>query len=68
VVTVNEAMETDFIDFMIDQDLHFSALGHVTKGELRVDDVSFGFINDVKKAYLTTLGKVLDEDGEETKE
>ena len=48
VVTVNHAMETDFIDFMMDQDLHFSALGHVTKGELRVDDVSFGFINDVK--------------------
>jgi phosphoribosylformylglycinamidine synthase len=62
VVTVNEAMETDFIDFMMEQDLHFSALGHVTKGELRVDDVSFGFINDVKKAYGTTLEKVLDED------
>jgi phosphoribosylformylglycinamidine synthase len=49
----------------MDQDLHFSALGHVTKGELRVDDVSFGFINDVKKAYLTTLEKILDDHGEE---
>jgi phosphoribosylformylglycinamidine synthase len=65
VVTVNDAMETDFIDYMMEQDLHFSALGHVTKGELRVDDVSFGFINDVKKAYLTTLEKVLDEDRED---
>ena len=65
VVTVNQAMETDFIDYMMDQDLHFSALGHVTKGELRVDDVSFGFINDVKKVYLTTLEKILDDQGEE---
>ena len=54
MVTVNQAMETDFIDYMMNLDLHFSALGHVTKGELRVDDVSFGFINDVKKVYLTT--------------
>jgi phosphoribosylformylglycinamidine synthase len=65
VVTVNEARETEFIDFMMEEDLHFSALGHVTKGELRVDDVSFGFINDVKKAYLTTLEKILDEPVEE---
>ena len=65
MVTVNQAMETDFIDYMMEQDLQFSALGHVTKGELRVDDVSFGFINDVKKAYLTTLEKILDDLGEE---
>ena len=65
VVTVNQAMETEFIDYMMEQDLHFSALGHVTKGELRVDDVSFGFINDVKKAYLTTLEKILDDQWEE---
>ena len=66
VVTVNVAMETDFIDYMMEQELQFSALGHVTKGELRVDDVSFGFISDVKKAYLTTLEKILDEPGDET--
>ena len=61
VVTVNKERETEFIDFMMDQNMQFSALGHVTKGELRVDDVSFGFINDVKRAYLSTLGKILDE-------
>jgi phosphoribosylformylglycinamidine (FGAM) synthase-like enzyme len=65
VVTVNDAMETDFIDYMMEQDLPFSTLGHVTKGELRVDDVSFGFINDVKKVYLTSLEKILDDQGEE---
>ncbi len=65
VVTVNQAMETDFIDYLMEQDLHFSALGHVTKGELRVDDVSFGFVNDVKKVYLTALEKTLDGHGED---
>ena len=65
VVTVNLEKEDAFIDFMIEQDLNFSALGHVTKGELRVDDISFGFIKDVKRNYLTTLEKILDESVEE---
>jgi phosphoribosylformylglycinamidine synthase len=60
VVTVNQAEETRFIDYMMNQELHFSALGHVTKGELRVDDASFGFISDVKRNYLTALEKILD--------
>jgi phosphoribosylformylglycinamidine synthase II len=61
VVTVNTEEETEFIDFMLEQELHFSALGHVTKGELRVDDVSFGFIKDVKKNYMTSLESILNE-------
>jgi phosphoribosylformylglycinamidine synthase len=65
VVSVNQAEEDDFIDFMMEQNLHFSALGHVTKGELRVDDESFGFISDVKKNYMTALEKYLEAYGEE---
>ncbi len=61
VVTVNLSGETAFIDHMMDRKLPFSALGHVTKGELRIDDVSFGFISDVKKSYLTSLEKILNE-------
>jgi phosphoribosylformylglycinamidine synthase subunit PurL len=61
VVTVNMKEETAFIDFMIEKGLPFSALGHVTKGELRIDDSSFGFISDVKKNYLTSLEQILDE-------
>jgi len=61
VVTVNEAQEDEFIDFLMEKQLNFSALGHVTKGELRVDDVSFGFISDVKRNYLTSLEKQLDD-------
>jgi len=65
VVSVNLEKEDGFIDYMIAQELQFSTLGHVTKGELRVDDISFGFISDVKKNYLTALEKILDESGEE---
>jgi phosphoribosylformylglycinamidine synthase len=61
VVTVNHDEETEFIDYMMDQQLHFSALGHVTKGELRVDDASFGFISDVKKNYFGSLEDALED-------
>ena len=59
VVTVTPTRETEFIDFMLKQNIPFSALGHVTKGEVRVDDLSFGFVCDMKKAYLGGLEKHL---------
>ncbi len=59
IVSVSRSKETDFIDFMIDRDFPFLALGHVTKGELRIDDLSFAFISDVKKEYNSSLEKIL---------
>ena len=53
------------IDYMMDQDLPFSALGHVTKGELRIDDSSFGFISDVKRSYMTSLEQFIEQTTEE---
>jgi len=61
VVSVTNSRETDFIDFMMDAGLPFSALGHVTKGELRIDDQSFGFISDVKKIYQSAIQNLLSE-------
>ncbi len=61
VVSVTSTRETEFIDFMLKQDIPFSALGHVTKGEVRVDDLSFGFVCDMKKAYFGSLEKHLEE-------
>jgi phosphoribosylformylglycinamidine synthase len=55
IVSVTPSKETAFIDFMLDQNIPFFALGHVTKGEIRVDDESFGFIEDVKKIYDSAL-------------
>ncbi|HDR89387.1 MAG TPA: phosphoribosylformylglycinamidine synthase subunit PurL [Bacteroidetes bacterium] len=61
VVSVAPTRETEFIDFMLKEDFPFSALGHVTKGEIRVDDISFGFVCDMKKFYDTTLEKYLED-------
>ncbi len=59
VVTVSQSKETEFIDAMMESSLPFSALGHVTKGELRIDDESYGFISDYKKAYTGALDNYL---------
>jgi phosphoribosylformylglycinamidine synthase subunit PurL len=60
VVSVSPKQETDFLDFMMEQNLPFSALGHVTKEELRVDDTSFGFIADYARDFEESLGKMLE--------
>lgn len=64
IVSVTRSKETDFIDFMIDRNFPFLALGHVTKGELRIDDLSFAFISDVKKEYNSSLEKILNDKSE----
>ena len=61
VVSVNMKQETEFIDYMMDLNLPFSALGHVTKGEIRIDDSSFGFIIDVKRNYMTSLEQIIEQ-------
>lgn len=46
IVTVNDEQENDFVDFMFNNNVPVTLLGHVTKGELRLDDLSFGKISD----------------------
>ena len=46
IVSVNEDQEEDFVNFMFNHGIDATLLGHVTKGELRMDDRSFGFISD----------------------
>ncbi|MCD6596735.1 MAG: phosphoribosylformylglycinamidine synthase subunit PurL [Bacteroidales bacterium] len=58
IVSVSTTRETEFIDYMLKQNIPFSALGHITKGEVRVDDVSFGFICDLTKDYKESLERV----------
>ena len=62
VVTVSPTNEDHFIDFMIESKVPFSALGHVTKSEFRVDDNSYGFVSDIKKLYDNALENYLKED------
>ncbi|WP_421920366.1 phosphoribosylformylglycinamidine synthase subunit PurL [Marinifilum sp.] len=51
VVSVSMENENEFIDLMMESGLPFSTLGHITKGELRIDDISYGFIDEYKKIY-----------------
>lgn len=46
VVSVSDVQEGDFVNFMFNHGMDATLLGHVTKGELRMDDHSFGFISD----------------------
>ena len=45
---------------MMKEKIPFSLLGHVTKGELRIDDESFGFIKDAKELYDNAIGKIME--------
>ncbi|MDD2549762.1 MAG: phosphoribosylformylglycinamidine synthase subunit PurL [Bacteroidales bacterium] len=59
VVTVSASRETQFIDHMIASKVPFTAIGHVTKSEIRVDDVSYGFVADWKSEYDNILGDLI---------
>jgi len=45
IVDVYPEKEDDFVDVLTEMKMPFSTLGHITKGEIRIDDVSFGFID-----------------------
>jgi len=60
IVTVSASKEDSFIDLLMEKKVSFSALGHVTKSELRVDDNSYGFIHDIKKLYNSALENILE--------
>ncbi len=59
VVTVCEEDEGDFIDFIADSKITCTLLGHITKGDMRVDDISYGMIADGKKIYDGALEEYL---------
>ena len=61
VVSVAPESETEFLDFMMNRDITFSALGHITKQELRVDDISYGFITDYANDFENALETILEE-------
>jgi phosphoribosylformylglycinamidine synthase subunit PurL len=55
IVSVSIQDEDSFIDYLVASDYPFTTLGHVTKEELRIDDISYGFISDIRKIYLKSL-------------
>ena len=46
IVSVNDDQEGNFVNFMFNHGIETTLLGHVTKGELRMDDHSYGFISE----------------------
>lgn len=57
VVAVSGECEDRFIDFMIQDKTPFSIIGHVTKGDLRVDDESYGNIKEAAELYNNAIHK-----------
>lgn len=45
IVGVSKEKDDDFVDYMRTTKVPFFTLGHVTKGEIRIDDESFGYID-----------------------
>lgn len=45
MVGVHPDKEDEFVDAMTEMKIPFFTLGHVTKGEVRIDDESFGYID-----------------------
>jgi phosphoribosylformylglycinamidine synthase subunit PurL len=45
LLEVESEKEDDFVDFMTERKIPFFMLGHITKGEIRIDDKSFGYID-----------------------
>ena len=59
IVSVREVKEDRFLDMMKASDIPFALMGHVSKGEIRIDDRSFGNIKEYKQIYNNTLSKKL---------
>ncbi|MDR0728913.1 MAG: phosphoribosylformylglycinamidine synthase subunit PurL [Prevotellaceae bacterium] len=59
IVSVTPEKEALFVDYICHRQVPVTTLGHVTKGELRIDDASFGFVNDMKEIYDNVLEKYL---------
>lgn len=45
IVSVSPENEDAFVDYMYESKTPYFTLGHVTKGEVRIDDQSFGYID-----------------------
>ena len=59
VVTVRETEEDAFIDLMKESQVSFSLLGHVTKGDIRIDEHSFGSVDQYKTIFDNSLAQKL---------
>ncbi|HJN64433.1 MAG TPA: phosphoribosylformylglycinamidine synthase subunit PurL [Flavobacteriales bacterium] len=59
VVSVCETTEGKFLDLLKNSHTPFMLLGHVIKGDIRIDDTSFGNIAEYKELYDNSLAEKL---------
>ena len=59
IVSVREVKEDRFLDILKKSNQVFSLLGHVSKSEIRIDDISFGEVKEYKEIYQNTLAEKL---------
>jgi phosphoribosylformylglycinamidine synthase len=60
VVTVDDAHEDDFLDYLLDTKVPVTLLGHVTQGRMTMDDeIQFGFSKEAKTRFNNALGDLL---------
>jgi len=55
IVSISPEKQDAFVDYMVEKEFPFSVLGHVTRGEVRVDDESYGFIKAMKRNFEVVL-------------
>jgi len=51
IVDVAPEKEDDFVDVLSELGVPFFTLGHVTKGEIRIDDVSLGYTDKMSSSF-----------------
>lgn len=51
IVDVAPEQEDDFVDVLTDLKMPFFTLGHVTKGEIRIDDISLGYTDKMSSSF-----------------
>jgi phosphoribosylformylglycinamidine synthase len=61
VVSVSPEKQDLFVDYMVDQEFPFSILGHVTKGEIRIDDESYDYVENYRKLFESRLKDWVDD-------
>ena len=59
IISVREVKEDRFLDLLNKSKVPFSLVGHVSKGEIRIDDKSFGDVTEYKEIYRNSLAAKL---------
>lgn len=60
VVTVNEDEEDAFLEIAEKSKIPFLMLGHVTRGKIVVDDEHYGFIDEAREIYDSTISREME--------